>query len=113
MISVGMSLAFMKRSSSGRGMRRKREPGTRKPCRRPLSKQRMMVCCETLQISAASPVVKTCLSAQVGDELFLDISTLFLSVGYSPYGACWIHVNPPDCRTYDRLGIWATSSETG
>ena len=40
-------------------MRRNLEPGTRKPPRRPASKQRMMVCWETLQISAASPVVKT------------------------------------------------------
>src|SRR5690349_9959153 len=40
-------------------MRRKRLPGTRKPRNRPLSKQRMMVCCDTLQISAASPVVNT------------------------------------------------------
>ena len=40
-----------------RGMRRNRLPGTRKPLSRPLSKQRMIVCCETLQMSAASPVV--------------------------------------------------------
>src|SRR5581483_7795036 len=40
-------------------MRRKREPGTRKPLSCPLSKQRMMVCWLTLQILAASPVVKT------------------------------------------------------
>src|SRR5690349_15727853 len=45
-------------------MRRKRLPGTRKPLRRPLSKQRMMVCCDTLQISAASPVVNTVFMAQ-------------------------------------------------
>src|SRR5262245_16637233 len=40
-------------------MRRKREPGTRKPLSCPLSKQRMMVCWLTLQILAASPVVNT------------------------------------------------------
>src|SRR6188768_2347353 len=40
-------------------MRRKREPGTRNPLSWPLSKQRMMVCWLTLQILAASPVVKT------------------------------------------------------
>src|SRR5215475_9287938 len=40
-------------------MRRKRDPGTRKPLSCPLSKQRMMVCWLTLQILAASPVVKT------------------------------------------------------
>src|SRR5262249_30053276 len=40
-------------------MRRNREPGTRKPLSCPLSKQRMMVCWLTLQILAASPVVKT------------------------------------------------------
>src|SRR5437879_8242845 len=40
-------------------MRRKREPGTRKPLSWPLSKQRMIVCWLTLQILAASPVVKT------------------------------------------------------
>src|SRR5262244_3459175 len=40
-------------------MRRKREPGTRKPLSCPLSKQRMIVCWLTLQIFAASPVVKT------------------------------------------------------
>src|SRR5262245_22920988 len=40
-------------------MRRKRDPGTRNPFSWPLSKQRMMVCWETLQILAASPVVNT------------------------------------------------------
>src|SRR5262245_52449502 len=40
-------------------MRRKRDPGTRKPLSCPLSKQRMMVCWLTLQILAASPVVNT------------------------------------------------------
>src|SRR5580692_9642896 len=40
-------------------MRRKRDPGTRNPLSCPLSKQRMMVCWLTLQILAASPVVKT------------------------------------------------------
>src|SRR4051794_19893907 len=45
--------------SASRGIRRNRLPGTRKPFKRPLSKQRMIVCCETLQISAASPVVNT------------------------------------------------------
>src|SRR5437588_7350565 len=40
-------------------MRRKREPGTRKPLSEPLSKQRMIVCWLTLQIFAASPVVNT------------------------------------------------------
>src|SRR5438309_1313266 len=40
-------------------MRRNREPGTRNPLSCPLSKQRMMVCWLTLQILAASPVVKT------------------------------------------------------
>src|SRR5262249_55609419 len=40
-------------------MRRNREPGTRNPLSCPLSKQRIMVCWETLQILAASPVVKT------------------------------------------------------
>src|SRR3981081_1232598 len=40
-------------------MRRKREPGTRNPLSCPLSKQRMIVCWLTLQILAASPVVKT------------------------------------------------------
>src|SRR5262249_52973205 len=51
--------SFMNWISASRGMRRNRLPGTRKPRRRPLSKQRMMVCWETLHISAASPVVKT------------------------------------------------------
>src|SRR5262249_8915008 len=40
-------------------MRRKRDPGTRNPFSWPLSKQRMIVCWLTLQILAASPVVKT------------------------------------------------------
>src|SRR5258708_5270495 len=40
-------------------MRRNLDPGTRKPLSCPLSKQRMMVCWLTLQILAASPVVKT------------------------------------------------------
>src|SRR5689334_1921992 len=40
-------------------MRRNLLPGTRNPLSCPLSKQRMMVCCETLQIFAASPVVNT------------------------------------------------------
>src|SRR5437868_275746 len=40
-------------------MRRNRDPGTRNPLSCPLSKQRMMVCWLTLQILAASPVVKT------------------------------------------------------
>src|SRR5260370_9363667 len=40
-------------------MRRTREPGTRNPFSCPLSKQRIMVCWLTLQILAASPVVKT------------------------------------------------------
>src|SRR2546423_1879891 len=40
-------------------MRRNREPGTRNPLSCPLSKQRIMVCWLTLQILAASPVVKT------------------------------------------------------
>src|SRR2546423_628803 len=40
-------------------MRRNFDPGTRKPLSWPLSKQRMMVCWLTLQILAASPVVKT------------------------------------------------------
>src|SRR5438445_6104952 len=40
-------------------MRRKRDPGTRKPLSCPLSKQRMIVCWLTLQILAASPVVNT------------------------------------------------------
>jgi hypothetical protein len=56
-----MPLSFMKAIRASRGMRRNRLPGTRNPLSRPLSKQRMMVCCETLQISAASPVVKDCL----------------------------------------------------
>ena len=42
-----------------RGIRRKREPGTRNPLSWPESKQRMIVCWLTLQIFAASPVVKT------------------------------------------------------
>src|SRR4051812_38140205 len=54
-----MPLSFMNAIRASRGMRRKRDPGTRKPFSRPLSKQRMIVCCETLQISAASPVVNT------------------------------------------------------
>ena len=57
--SVGMPLSFMNLYSASRGMRRKREPGTRKPLSWPLSKQRMMVCWLTLQILAASPVVTT------------------------------------------------------
>src|SRR5262245_6428295 len=40
-------------------MRRNLLPGTRNPLSCPLSKQRIMVCCETLQIFAASPVVNT------------------------------------------------------
>src|SRR5208283_4686813 len=40
-------------------MRRNREPGTRKPLSCPESKQRIIVCWLTLQILAASPVVKT------------------------------------------------------
>src|SRR5688500_9337794 len=54
-----MLFSVMTAIRASRGMRRKRLPGTRKPLSRPLSKQRMMVCWETLQISAASPVVKT------------------------------------------------------
>src|SRR2546423_111306 len=54
-----MLLLRMKATNASRGMRRKRLPGTREPLSRPLSKQRMMVCWETLQMSAASPVVKT------------------------------------------------------
>jgi len=42
--------------------RRNLLPGTRNPRIRPLSKQRMIVCCERLQILAASPVVYTALS---------------------------------------------------
>src|SRR6478672_10439408 len=64
-----MLLSFMKAINASRGIRRNRLPGTRKPLSRPLSKQRMIVCCETLQISAASPVVNTvfmpCRSIQV------------------------------------------------
>ena len=40
-------------------MRRNRLPGTRNPFSCPESKQRIMVCWETLQILAASPVVNT------------------------------------------------------
>src|SRR5262249_52957791 len=57
--SVGMPLSFMNLYSISRGMRRNRDPGTRNPLSCPLSKQRMMVCWETLQILAASPVVNT------------------------------------------------------
>ncbi len=57
--SVGMPLSFMNLYRASRGMRRNLLPGTRNPLSCPLSKQRMMVCCETLQIFAASPVVNT------------------------------------------------------
>ena len=54
-----MPLSRMNEYNSFRGMRRKRLPGTRKPFRVPLSKQRIIVCWLTLQIFAASPVVNT------------------------------------------------------
>src|SRR5262245_47748748 len=57
--SVGMPLSFMNLYSISRGIRRNRDPGTRNPLSCPLSKQRIMVCWLTLQILAASPVVKT------------------------------------------------------
>src|SRR5690606_2581710 len=57
--SVGMPLSFMNLYRISRGMRRKREPGTRNPLSWPESKQRMIVCWLTLQILAASPVVNT------------------------------------------------------
>src|SRR5437870_11205189 len=55
-------------------MRRKRDPETRNPLSCPLSKQRIMVCWETLQILAASPVVKT---------VFMGTSTPSLAQGQS------------------------------
>ncbi len=45
-------------------MRRVRDPGMRKPSSSPRSKQRMIVCCDTLQSSAASPVEKRSLSVR-------------------------------------------------
>ena len=61
--SDGIPFSFMKLTRSARGILRNRDPGTRNPPSRPRSKQRMMVCCETPQTCAASPVVKTCLPA--------------------------------------------------
>mgnify|MGYP004123416451 CR=1 FL=1 len=78
-LSRPMSMLFccINRTSSARGMRRNLDPGTLNPCSRPLSKQRMMVCWETLQIFAASPVVNTCLSASD----LLVVMTLNLVIG--------------------------------
>src|SRR5688572_30675749 len=86
-----MLLSFMKAINASRGIRRNRLPGTRKPLSVPLSKQRMIVCWLTLQIFAASPVVKT---------VFVDMAANHPSltmVGPAWGGSHFVAASNPPC----------------
>src|SRR4051794_22281773 len=87
-----MLFSFMNRYRASRGIRRNREPGTRKPRSWPESKQRMIVCWLTLQIFAASPVVNTVFMVEYVP--FCELIGSFAPSPNEPWASPWLRQGP-------------------